>query len=191
MAGNEDQLLYSWCGCTADAFLQPPVPESQKRVLHQSFRVPRAVHRVAQKWVETLTVREPKEYLPRDSDGEVRTEQKGTWKFPEPILADAEKYLAQGKTVMFLTACSYMLEPLKAVLRAAGIPFHNPYRRLRRDWNPLHGSGTTTAARILAFLKPRQDVRATAPESGPPMNIDYGLRSPSRTGLWRTAPRPQ
>ena len=158
VAGDEDQLLYGWCGCTVDAFLKPPVSEGHKRVLRQSYRVPRAVHAVAQRWVETLTVREPKEYLPRDSDGEVRLCNSGHWKAPEPILADAEKYLAQDKTVMFLAACSYMLEPLKSALRKAGMPFHNPYRKKRTDWNPLSRGETSTAARMLAFLKPREDV---------------------------------
>jgi len=158
VAGDEDQLLYGWCGCTVDAFLKPPVPESQKRVLQQSFRVPRAVHAVAQKWIETVTQREPKEYLPRDCDGEVRVQHGGSWRNPEPILADAEKYLAKGKTVMFLTACSYMLDPLKAALRAAGMPFHNPYRKVRGDWNPLGRGEKSTAGRLLAFLRPREEV---------------------------------
>jgi len=160
VAGDEDQLLYSFCGATVDAFLNPPVQESHKRVLRQSFRVPRAVHALASRWAETLTVREPKEYLPRDFDGEVRTCRDGHWKAPERILDDAEKYMAQGKTVMFLTACSYMLDPLKTALRAAGMPFHNPYRKQRSDWNPLRNSesGTSTTARMLAFLRPREDV---------------------------------
>lgn len=160
VAGDEDQLIYGWCGCTVDAFLQPPVPAERKRVLQQSFRVPRAVHAHATKWVEQLTVREPKEYLPRDADGEVRACTEGDWKNPVPILVDAEQYLADGKTVMFLATCAYMLDPLKKELRAAGIPFHNPYRRSRGDWNPLRRvrDPGSTAARILAFLRPRPDV---------------------------------
>ncbi len=158
VAGDEDQLLYGWCGCTVDAFLKPLVPEDQKRVLHQSFRVPRAVHAVAQQWVEALTQREPKEYLPRDFDGEVRQCTRGNWRSPEPVLADAEKYLAAGKTVMFLTSCSHMLDVVKQALRSAGVPFHNPYRLTRGDWNPLKTEGSSTAARLLAFLRPREDV---------------------------------
>jgi DNA helicase-2/ATP-dependent DNA helicase PcrA len=160
VAGDEDQLLYGWCGCTVDAFLKPAVPETQKRVLRQSFRVPRAVHALAIKWAEKLTVREPKEYLPRDFDGEIRACSHGHWRAPQAVLADAEKYLAQGKTVMFLASCSYMLDPIRDALRAEGMPFHNPYRRARGDWNPLRNaeSGTSTAARMLAFLRPRDDV---------------------------------
>jgi len=160
VAGDEEQLLYDWCGATVDAFLKPPVPEDHKRVLRQSFRVPRAVHALATKWAQKLTIREPKEYLPRDFDGEVRRCPHGHWRAPQAVLDDVGKYLAQGKTVMFLASCSYMLEPLKEVLRAAGLPFHNPYRRARGDWNPLRNaqSGTSTAARMVAFLRPREDV---------------------------------
>ena len=67
---------------------------------------------------------------------------------------------------MLLTTCSYMLEPLKAVLRKRGLPFHNPYRRKRADWNPLYPSNEvafragqrthslTAAERLLAYLRP-------------------------------------
>ena len=160
VAGDEDQLLYGWCGCTVDAFLNPPVPDSQKRVLRQSYRVPRAIHAFATKWIQTLTVREEKEYIARDYDGEVRACRNGHWREPQAILADAERYIAQGKTVMFLTSCSYMLEPLRDALRAEGVPFHNPYRRSRGDWNPLRNAeaGNSTAARLVAFLRPREDV---------------------------------
>ncbi len=160
LAGDDDQCIFCFTGATTDAFLKPDVEADHKRILHQSFRVPCAVHALANQWVQKLTVREPKEYFPRDYGGEVRTCTEGHWRAPEPVVKEAEPYLAAGKTVMFLAACSYMLEPLKEVLRASGMPFHNPYRHTRHDWNPLRNasSGTSTAARMLAFLRPREDV---------------------------------
>jgi len=157
VAGDEDQLLYDFAGCSVDAFLKPPVPEEHKRVLSQSFRVPRAIHARANAWILKVTVREPKEYLPRDYDGEVVT-CPHSWEKPEHVLAHADRYMAEGKRVMFLAACSYMLEPLRRAMRATGLPFHNPYRRARGDWNPLQVKGTSTGARLLAFMKPRTDV---------------------------------
>lgn len=70
------------------------------------------------------------------------------------------RYTETGRTVMFLASCSYMLEPLKQVLRKSGIPFHNPYRRKRGDWNPLTpGRGTSTVDRVLAYLAPLRGER--------------------------------
>jgi len=55
--------------------------------------------------------------------------------------------------VMFLAACSYMLQPVEAALRKRGIPFHNPYRKTNGFWNPLRiGKKGSSASRILALL---------------------------------------
>ena len=73
------------------------------------------------------------------------------------------EWIDRGKTVAFLASCSYFLEPLKKQLREWGVPFHNPYRLKRGDWNPLgHKSfrGTEAKAtclssdRILAYKRP-------------------------------------
>jgi DNA helicase-2/ATP-dependent DNA helicase PcrA len=46
-----------------------------------------------------------------------------------------------------------MLNPVIAVLRRAGIPFHNPYRKSNGFWNPLrHGRKGTSADRVLSLL---------------------------------------
>ena len=78
-----------------------------------------------------------------------------SWKNPGPAVADAERYLAEGMTVMFLTTCSYMLAQLVKELRDSGIPFHNPYRRRNGAWNPLQKrrGQTSTADRVLASLQ--------------------------------------
>lgn len=165
LAGDDDQAIYSFKGATPDAFLDPPIPDGQKRILNQSYRVPRQVQEFAQAWVEQLSRREPKMYRPRDEEGQVLRAGQGSWKRPESLIRDAEEHIAQGKTVMFLASCSYMLEPLKKLLREGGLPFHNPYRRRRGDWNPLHG-GTdggkyrriSSKDRVLAYLRPDRGV---------------------------------
>jgi superfamily I DNA/RNA helicase len=137
-AGDDDQTIYGFAGAAPEVLLNHEVPERFRLVLSQSYRIPRAIHALSQRWIERVAIREPKEYLPRDFDGEVRRLHRGNYKTPEAILDDAERYLKQAKTVMILAPCSYMLEPLKAVLRKRGLPFHNPYRRKRGDWNPLY-----------------------------------------------------
>jgi DNA helicase-2/ATP-dependent DNA helicase PcrA len=163
LAGDDDQSIYSFKGASPDAFLDPPIPEDQKRVLHQSFRVPAAVHAAAQSWVEQLTRREPKDYEPRGAEGcvrvgELRADQ------PSEVISDVVRRLdervvdevtgeSRPRTVMLLASCSYMLDRVKHQLRAEGVPFHNPYRRRRGDWNPLHASrGTSSAQKLSAYL---------------------------------------
>jgi DNA helicase II / ATP-dependent DNA helicase PcrA len=59
---------------------------------------------------------------------------------------------------MFLCSCAYMLQPLLAVLRRNGIPFHNPYRRSNGFWNPIRTSKRGSMAnRILALLAGHPD----------------------------------
>jgi superfamily I DNA/RNA helicase len=158
VAGDDDQACFYFKGADYTQFLTP-IPNEQKTVLSQSYRVPRAVQAVAESWVKTLKRREPKEYKPRDFEGEVRHLKGATFQAPELALKDAERYLSEGKSVMFLTTCSYMLDPLKALLRSEGIPFHNPYRRSRHDWNPLFSeSKTSSKERLLAFLRPQGEV---------------------------------
>lgn len=155
LAGDDDQLLYSFTGATPDAFLGEEVPPENKRVLSQSWRVPELVHAYANNWIRTLSRREEKEYRPRDEKGELRYFEKGgSYRMPQYIIEDAERYLAKGKRVMFLTTCGYMLTAIRDILKSNGVPYHNPYRKNRGDWNPLgHSTAKQTATRdrILAF----------------------------------------
>jgi len=157
LAGDDDQLLYNFAGATPDAFLEPPIPDKYKEVLAQSYRVPRAVHKITASWIEQVTRREPKEYRPRDADGAVAAVN-ATYMNPIPLMAEIDRAERDDKTLMFLASCGYMLHPFIAMLREEGVPYHNPYRRRRGDWNPLrwdHRRKRMTAAMRLAdFLFP-------------------------------------
>ena len=138
VAGDDDQTIFSFTGATPEAFLDPDIPADHKIILKQSYRVPRAVHRFAEVMIRRVTRRQPKEYLPRPEDGVLDRFARDGYKRPETaIIPDAMKHIEQGKTVMFLASCSYMLRPLIQVLRKQGIPFHNPYRKSNGFWNPL------------------------------------------------------
>lgn len=162
LAGDDDQNLYAFKGATPDAFLDPPIPDRQKRVLAQSYRIPSSVHHLAARWVEKLSRRESKEYAPRDYEGQTRiftaASEYGVrapnYDSPDKLMDDAQQYIEQGKSVMFLGSCAYMLDPLKQYLKSEAMPFHNPYRRKRGDWNPLFaGRGTSVAQRLAAFVR--------------------------------------
>lgn len=159
LAGDDDQAIFFWAGADAKSFLDFPCAKENKRYLRQSHRVPRAVHNVSLSWIKQLSRREEKEYLPRDEEGFV-DHSYARWKNPEDAIDMAENFADQGKTVMFIVSCSYMLEPIKAVLRKRGLPFHNPWRRKRSDWNPLLSGGaerTMPVDRMRAFLRPYPD----------------------------------
>jgi superfamily I DNA/RNA helicase len=146
--GDWDQALYVWRGSDPNLLKTLEVPEDRKRVLTQSYRVPRKVHALAQKWIRKVSNREDVDYEPRDEEGEVR-KLHVTYRFPRRIVDDCRRYLDDGKTVMFLASCSFMLKPLINELRDAGMPFHNPYRKKNGLWNPMRG-----VQRVLEFLRP-------------------------------------
>jgi len=154
VAGDDDQTIYTFTGAMPEAFLDPDVPPDHKIILKQSYRVPRAVHRLAEALIRTVTRRQPKEYLPRPEDGALdRFRRDGYLHTDLAILKTAMEHLERGQTVMFLASCAYMLQPLVSVLRKNGIPYHNPYRRSNGYWNPLRiGKRTSTAGRILSLL---------------------------------------
>jgi superfamily I DNA/RNA helicase len=159
IAGDDDQTIYAFTGATPDAFLDPDIPDDHKIILKQSYRVPRAVHGLADTLIHQVARRQEKVYLPRAEQGEVVRLTYGTYQSPDAfILNSAMEHLDRGKSVMFLTACSYMLKPLVSALRKNAVPFHNPYRKSNGAWNPLRfGKRGSTPSRILSLLVAHPD----------------------------------
>ena len=161
--------LYSFTGATPEAFLNPPVPQEFKKILRQSYRVPTKILNLSNNIVRKLSVREPKEYRPRDHDGKIFTSN-ATWKKPDNVIPVIKGYVSEGKRVMVLATCSYMLGPLIAQLRDRGIPFSNIYKANRGDWNPIRKRQTGNAGaygRLCAYMAPQgaefQGVRLWTP----------------------------
>ena len=158
LVGDPWQALYTWRGADPGIFLDPEIPDDHRRVLSTSYRIPAAVHRVATTWVRELSDWSPIEYAPRTEPGEVHRLD-ATIRSPEPILAVAQQHIDAGRSVMVAATCSYQLDRLLAVLRKAAMPFANPNRLRRGDWNPLAARrGTSVKDRILALLRPCEDV---------------------------------
>lgn len=137
LAGDDDQCIFRFRGAEPEAFLSMRGRDEHLRHLSQSYRVPRAVYDYAVRWTGSIEgMRQPKQYHPRDEDGlvEMRETDYG---------AQGARQLVQSldlsRTSMILASCSYMLAEVIAELRAAGIPFHNPYRASNGAWNPLRG----------------------------------------------------
>jgi superfamily I DNA/RNA helicase len=158
VVGDPDQALYTWRGADPDLFLwmaekhpaRKDVPrDTYRRVLSQSYRVPTAVQQYAVRWINTMEGREQVEYSPRvNTNGRVKRLGNGL-KDRRFLVREILSCLARWQDVMVLTSCDYMLQPLIASLRAEGIPFHNPYRKRRGDWNPIDGQD-----RLRNYLRP-------------------------------------
>lgn len=155
MVGDDDQCIYQFAGATPEAFACAQIGENDK-LLDQSYRVPFKVWEHAIEWIGKIPNRVEKDYYPKSSPdpGFVRR-CPFTWKQGEQIVEMLWKILHKYQSVMVIGSCSYMLEPVRVALLQAGIPFHNPYRYIRADWNPLRlGTGTTFAQRVAAFFGP-------------------------------------
>jgi len=86
IAGDDDQAIFQWSGADVKGFQNL---NGSRTVLHQSHRVPSAVHKVAERIVNQIKHRTPKTYLPKAgvtgsveyhaSPDDVDLTQPGTW----------------------------------------------------------------------------------------------------------------
>lgn len=153
MVGDDDQCIYQFAGATPEAFASEQIGPNDK-LLDQSYRVPITVWEHAMDWISKIPGRVEKDYMPTSEPGFVRR-CPFTYKQGSSIAKLIYQCLERYENVMVIAACSYMVEPTKAALYEEGIPFHNPYRYVRADWNPLKlGSGTTFAQKMSAFMAP-------------------------------------
>jgi len=170
LAGDPDQAIYTFAGAAPEHLLTPKLPEAQRTVLSQSYRLPKAVHALARRWILGAPGRaEDAPYEPTDREGEVKR---------TGARLDAQR-LAESATegsTMGLALCGYQLNRVLNDLRAAGTPFHNPYRKKHYAWNPL---GTPMAAAIHAWI--------IAPDDGsmPSIRTFAAFAKHTRTaGVW-------
>ena len=153
--------LYTFQGATADAFLKPDLPPEQKTFLEQSYRVPRAVHALAEEIAGRIKLREAKRYRPRHKpfpdDDEVAEgrliRSDDNFYCPENMVADAVEKVSAGESALIMTSCAYMLDAVRRELKNAGMPFANPFRK-NPAWNPLAGTGNgiSTAKLVADFM---------------------------------------
>lgn len=160
--GDDDQAIFSFRGAEPrELFSGAP---REQFVLSQSYRVPRAVHAAATRLSATLSWRIEKEYAPRDADGFVENLWRADYGNPAPAVQRAKELVSEGKTVMFLASCSYMLRDTCEALKEAGVPYGNVFKPKRADWNPL-AVGTaarrTALDRVIAYMAIRPDVRGS------------------------------
>lgn len=154
VVGDPNQSLFEWRGADPDEFFPQGMDMTRRAVLGQSYRVPEAVLETSLNWIKRMPGYNKEEYKPRNARGHSEY-LNATLGDPSTIAGLIERKMGDGKTVMVLASCGYMLKPLIAFLKDKGIPFHNPYRRRSGLWNPLHNKSRAT---ILSWLAPREDL---------------------------------
>lgn len=70
IAGDDDQCIYAWAGADSRGMADHQ-SGADTRVLSQSYRVPRAIHRLAQFVIHNVADRVEKQYAPCDREGQV------------------------------------------------------------------------------------------------------------------------
>jgi DNA helicase-2/ATP-dependent DNA helicase PcrA len=148
IAADPDQSIYQWRGANPRAFDRI----TEARILGQSYRVSRAVHALATRWIRQIDGRRDAPYQPRDETGHANLSELSL-RQPEAVVQSVLGDAEARRTAMVLTTCGYMLTPLLAALKHAGVPFHNPLRPERGHWNPLR-----SGRRLAALLRPDDDV---------------------------------
>jgi hypothetical protein len=155
VAGDDDQALYTWCGASPQPMLE--AAEHDKIILEQSYRLPATIYAHAVTYLARITQRQDKRWAPRPHPGSLTSLHLPLAQVAQQAIMETLRgaYGAEH-TCMALAPCSYMLEGTIRWLRAEGIPFANPWRLKRGDWNPLasRGRGISSRTRLLDFLRP-------------------------------------
>lgn len=105
-AGDDDQAIYRWAGAAVDHFVDMA---GDVTVLNQSWRVPKAVQRVADGIIGKVKHRRPKEWNPREDEGDVQTVSG---------LAEIDLWTDD---ILFLSRNGYTLRKLENYLKAEGV----------------------------------------------------------------------
>ena len=167
LVGDPLQTLYAFRGSDPYFFEDSDVPSEKKKVLAQSYRVPRKVLEASRYWVSMQLPDFPQaEYKPKVVFGEVYEGDvrvgEHTWKDPAPLTEEIEGVLRKShdETVMVQATCGFMLGRIIRDFKEWGIPFSNPWRRTYGYWNPFRGKGMHwRVSRLLSVCKDTTDLK--------------------------------
>lgn len=111
IAGDDDQAIYRWAGADIRPLL---AIKGERHVLPISYRLPKAIYRLAEKIVSMIRARFPKTWKPREEEGEVNT------------LVDPEQADFRRGTWYALARHRLQLQRLADIARSQGVVYqHN------------------------------------------------------------------
>jgi DNA helicase-2/ATP-dependent DNA helicase PcrA len=148
VAGDDDQAIFSWAGASKK-FLEL---KGDQIILPQSFRIPRAVHRLAIDVVKRIKHRYVKPWNPRIDEGKV-----------EYVASEQEIEFNDSESWMLLARSKYLLNRLKQAVRQQGFAYtyngknslDNEMTRAIVAWESLRNGknlGRHEAKNLLPFL---------------------------------------
>jgi superfamily I DNA/RNA helicase len=109
VAGDDDQAIYRWAGADVQSFMSLT---GDRRVLGHSYRLPRAVHGLAQRLATRIKQRVPKQFTAREEQGSIVQH------------ASAESLqVGAGEQWLWLVRNRYLLGNLQRALELQGVVY--------------------------------------------------------------------
>jgi len=156
LGGDDDQCIHSWAGSSVDELLERRVDDDI--VLTKSYRVPQAVHALANETIKKVSVRADKEYRPKDAEGSVQ------W------IDDVYDLNIGDGSWFFLARNKTFLQQYEQFCNNSSLLYNNPTSRSNKmadmckvicNWETLISGGLifgSEAKRIYKHLKNRERV---------------------------------
>ena len=114
IAGDDDQAIFRWAGADVDSF----ITQKGKIVeLKESVRVPKVVHEFANKIINRIKNRLPKNWNPKAHKGSLSR----YWNFEDIDM--------NNKNWLVLTRTRYQLNALEEILKEKGLYFENRFKK--------------------------------------------------------------
>lgn len=156
VAGDDDQCIYEWNGASPETFID--LKADNYSVLPQSYRMPAKVHDVAQEIIQRVQKRLPKEYRPREEEGNVTRVayldqvkiEEGSWF----MLGATREHLKDYMELCHRRGLLYQCDAYPKIHDNAIAAIHH--------WKALAGGSTITAAQakvLYGFLSRRDRVK--------------------------------
>jgi len=164
ISGDDDQAIFKWSGADVSMFLKLT---GTKRVLGQSYRLPKAVYRFATGITAKIQNRFEKEFLPRQADGEIEF-----FNFLEHVNIDPEE------RTLFLARNQYLLDNVEKRLEEAGIPYIG-----KHGYSSIRKSHIVSIHAVEKLRKGEPITGAEAKEMYEHMRVGYYLKYGFKTKI--------